>query len=299
MTNTEENSDRKREVRICIFDPSNRTVYTGGKLMDDMYTKCATSDITVSCDEYAIAYHHWPSMNNVSLDDVTKYIQKTEQPDKAVRPYVPGNQLPSADQVVDFIIKNYDVLLIGGSDDSATDDNLPYIPLLHKVLDKLINVHDLPINAYCFGAQLVARVMNGDESTQDLEEVSGEKGEYGFVRFKIQTVDGERIPLFDGIPIEDEGIVSTALHDECFVVHHSEVLLKSDNAPQSAFKVKGKRTFCFQFHLDYPKEEGEKFFAAQMKEEPETRIIRDADGPELDKSMSIIRNFYKHYVLKD
>jgi len=288
----------ERLIRICVFDPSNRTVYTGGELMEDIYIKCALPGTKITTDLFAISYHHWPSMMDVTLKEVDSYIKRTNQPDKAVTPFVPANKLPTASTVVEYMLKNYDVLLIGGSDDSATDDELPYIPLLHEVLDHLINENDYPINSYCFGAQLVARVMNGSESNKDLEEVSGHKGEYGFVRYKIKSDKSKRSPLFDGIPLEDEGIVSTALHDECFSVNHAEVLLYSDQAPQSAFKVEGKRTFGFQFHLDYPKEEGEKFFAEQLKQEPETKIIRDADGPEIDKSMIIIRNFYKHYVLK-
>ncbi|KAL0483135.1 hypothetical protein AKO1_014807 [Acrasis kona] len=288
----------KRHLKFCIWDPSNRTHYSGGEMIRTMYNSCSDQDYTISGDVYAVAYNHFPGTpapKQVTLDEVDHYVEDTNQPNFKVTPYVPNEDLPSAEQVFDYIANNYDGLLIGGSDDSADDDSLPYIPLLVKVLRKVIE-HDFPTMGYCIGGQLIARAAHGKKSIHTLEEVTGHHGgEYGFIKYHMTDV-ARKCPLFEGVK---DGFVSTALHNDCFLVEEKEWLLTSALCPHAAFQVHEKKIFGFQFHLDFTKKEGEKFFDLEKMHEKDVKVIMDAEKPDLSTSRKIIRNWIRQYVVKE
>jgi len=285
----------KPNIRICILDPSNRTVYSGGELLEQMYSSCSDDFVNVTCDIFAIAYHHWPGIAEpTTLNHVKEFIKKVNPPNLNVPPLHAAEKLPTPEVVVDYIKGQYHALVIGGSDDSVNDES-PYVKLFIQVLQRLIK-DDFPIMGYCFGAQAIARSMYGPQSVTKLEKLTGRSGgEFGFIKYQM-TDFARSCPLFRNV---NDGLISAALHNECFTVNETtELLFSSSNCPHSAFKVHGKRAFGFQFHLDFTKEEGEKFFALQISMSPETQIIRDHDSPDLESSRKIIRNFIHEYVLQ-
>jgi GMP synthase-like glutamine amidotransferase len=285
MTSSRNGEGSTRTLRFCVWDPSNRTSYTGGEMLKAMYSSCSDDRVKIECDVFAIAYHHFPSMS-ITLKNVDDYIERAK-PHKNVTPFVPQSLLPSADKIVDFMLSNYDALIIGGSDDDATED-LPYLKLAIDVMRKLIEV-DMPFMGYCIGGQLLARITHGENAIHKLSHVNGEEQEYGFISYKMTDL-AKRIPLFKNVK---DGFVSTALHHDCFLVdEHDELLLSSEQCPCAAFQAKGKRAFGFQFHLDFTKKEGEKFFRMECP-----NATKDADEPDLDSSRVIIRNFIYDYVI--
>jgi GMP synthase-like glutamine amidotransferase len=284
----------KPNIRICILDPSNRTYYSGGELLDKMYSSCSDEFVNITSDIYAIAYHHWPGLGKpTTLKHVNDFIKKVNPPNLHVPTLHPAEDLPSAEVVVDYIKSQYHALVVGGSDDSANDES-PYVKLFIRVLERLIK-DDFPIMGYCFGAQAIARAAYGSNNVMRLEKRTGKSGgEFGFISYKM-TDFARSCPLFRGV---SDNLISAALHNECFVVNENELLFSSLNCPHSAFKLNGKRCFGFQFHLDFTKEEGEKFFELQLAACKDTQIIRDHHTPDLDSSRVIIRNFIHNYVLQ-
>ncbi|KAL0481227.1 GMP synthase subunit A [Acrasis kona] len=260
----------RQNVNFCVIDPSNRTYYTGGEMLEQMYKSCSNDMMNITCDIFAIAYHHFPGMKTpVTLKQVDQYIKDTNPPNYRVTPFVDKAHLPSAIQIATFIRSQYHAMVIGGSDDSATDDSMPYISLFNEVLQILIR-EDFPIMGYCWGGQILARASHSKTNVTRLEDITGKKGgEYGFISYQM-TAEARNCKIFENVP---ETFVSSALHNDCFMVDERELLLTSIYCPHSGFKVHNKRVFGFQFHLDFTREESEKFFTMQSKTCAETKII--------------------------
>ncbi|EFC36591.1 predicted protein [Naegleria gruberi] len=238
-------------VKIAILDVSDHVQL----FEDDLFKKYMFTDDISECTSYHVAKNQWPS------------------------------ETLNSHQIVQFIVQNYDAVLIPGSEDCCMDDSLCYIEVLCNVIRELID-RDFPIFAVCFGAQAVSRALNGNDGVSKLKNLN-EKPEFGIVLIDFVDEDARGNLLFRGI---EKGFYSSSSHSDCFLLNEKcEHLLKSRHWKNQAYQVKDKLTFGLQFHPEMDLVTSEEIFKT-LKDIP---VLYDDNEKQVDMTVGKImaKNF--------
>ena len=131
----------------------------------------------------------------------------------------------------DLMSENIKGIILSGSPFSVLQDNALEFPILD-----FIKAYNLPILGVCYGAQYLAKTMNGT-----VEKSS--KREYG--RANINILQGA--DLLKDIPQKSQVWMS---HGDSIIQlpDDFELLASTDDIPVAAFKWKNKNVFGIQFH---------------------------------------------------
>ena len=131
----------------------------------------------------------------------------------------------------DLMSENIKGIILSGSPFSVLQDNALEFPILD-----FIKAYNLPILGVCYGAQYLAKTMNGT-----VEKSS--KREYG--RANINILQGA--DLLKDIPQKSQVWMS---HGDSIIQlpNDFELLASTDDIPVAAFKWKNKNVFGIQFH---------------------------------------------------
>lgn len=174
----------------------------------------------------------------------------------------------------------YSKLIISGSELSASTQHLEQQEVF-SVINEFIFTGK-PILGICYGHQMLARLLGGDECC-----VKAEIPEFGFTKLKL--VDN---PLF-------KGITSTVFMQSHFdqVVNLDEtfkIIASNDNVEIQAFQWKDFPIWGVQFHPELNWEEGSKMLERNLVEDERVKDFAnyDAKDPnEIKQNELVIRNF--------
>ncbi|KAL0485009.1 GMP synthase guaA [Acrasis kona] len=283
--------DTKKDLRICVFDVSDRIQFHEGQLIQNLFqlNDKDPSLPKISADVFAIKYDHWPiADSDVSLLLVDEYLNQNKDrflSNQLVDRLIPEERLPSVDSIMEYIEHNYDGIAISGSDDSCMNDSLPYLKILLPLIRKCVTNKDFPLFGICFGAQAIIRALKGDSGVSTMHQ-QGKEHEYGFLKYKII----KKNQFLDGI---SDTFVSTAYHGDCFLLDEEEKLVVSETWDNQAYQIPDRKCFGVQFHPEFPKEFGLKIFEDLLQTNKEARVVRDASGPDDEPGVLMAKNFIK------
>lgn len=285
---------KSRETKLCILDVGNRLNFFDGELIHKLFEEVRDPLVSrVNSDVYATRYLQFPHRHSCSLKEVDSYLDKYKGTDvKYPPPYVSKEKLPSMEQVFAYVRDKYDAIIIGGAEDSARDDSLPYLfPLIDLI--KLCVHNNYPILGICFGAQSIARATHGKCFLSTMKEEKTQP-EYGYIRYHIIHRDPED-PILEKVP---DSFVLASYHRECFKVDREHRLIFSKGWSNEAFHFDKKRCYGFQFHPGFKKEETERELDSLKEKEPTAIIRRDAEEPDRQVARQLARNFVVNVVFK-
>lgn len=137
----------------------------------------------------------------------------------------------------------YDGVIISGSPASATDDE-PWIA--HELgLIREATQRGIPLLGVCFGSQLLAYALYGDNSVR-----RAERPEFGWHNVERTTAD----PLFENVP---QSFNTFQYHMEEVVIQPDmQVLARNDNSAVQAFRIGGSSLWGVQFHFEVTPQAG-------------------------------------------
>ncbi|HSH31736.1 MAG TPA: type 1 glutamine amidotransferase [Candidatus Saccharimonadales bacterium] len=136
------------------------------------------------------------------------------------------------------------LLFIGGSGDYSVFDELPFMPVLTKMLQKC-RQDNIPVLGSCWGGQYMAHVLGGETVTDPETEEIG--------TYLMYKTDGAKSdPLFSDFPAQF--LAQIGHHERISQLPPGAVnLVKSDKTPIQAFTWPGSAQYALQFHPELDK----------------------------------------------
>lgn len=241
--------------RIGILDVSHRHTCHEGNMIQQMF-QMSEPEFKIEANQFHLPTHEWPGLPPATS---------------------PKLEPVNVDHVFESIKKEFDAVVISGSADYVTDDNLEYIkPLLQLIRNCVDN--DFKLVGICFGAQAIARALYGTNSVRRML-----KPENGYIRMQFhEEADPDALNIFREMMVLNEKtgekeLVCSVCHDDSIVwdemtknasvPFHAELLLSSDKCRVHAFRIKEcSLVLGTQFHPDFSVDSVERIFEDDEKE---------------------------------
>ncbi len=204
---------------------------------------------------------------------------------------VDAGALPDADDV-------YDAVVITGSGAHVYDDD-DWIDPTEQYLEQELE-DGTPVLGICYGHQLLADTLGGTVAPMETNSNSPDEREMGYNEITV-TDAGQTHPLFDGVTMEDDTIVSFTSHldyveelpEDADVLAHNEYgnhAYTVETGDMSAYGV--------QFHPEYSLGMAEtlldeKELDAEKREQITATFTAD-NVVAAEEAQAVIANFFKH-----
>ncbi len=186
----------------------------------------------------------------------------------------------SNDLNLDF--SQYDKLILSGSELSASSQHIEQNEVFSIINDFIFS--GKPILGICYGHQMLARLLGGDESC-----IPAETPEFGFT--KVQIKDN---PLFEGITCP---VFMQSHFDEVVNLDDSfQVIASNEKVKIQAFQWKDFPVWGVQFHPELNYAEGTKMLERNLKEDSRVATYANYDCHDEtcgDQAQLVLLNFCK------
>lgn len=174
----------------------------------------------------------------------------------------------------------YERLIISGSELSASTQHIEQHDVF-SIINEFIYANK-PILGICYGHQMIARVLGGDECC-----VAADIPEFGFTKVKIKDN-----PIFKGIK---EPYFMQSHFDEVVNLDSSfKVIGTNDNVKVQAFQWKDAPIWGVQFHPELNWEEGSAMLERNLVEDERVEKFANYDCPDgklAEQNQLVITNF--------
>lgn len=161
-----------------------------------------------------------------------------------------------AREPIALLPEHVDAIVVSGSAASAVEHE-PWVVALAAWLGEAVRA-DVPVLGCCFGHQVLARAVGGAGAVQKMA-----RAEVGFPTVQVSGAD----PLLSAL---GQGFAVFASHEDEVVPHPAfEVLAATGACAVHALRVRGRRAWGVQFHVEYPEVEVDRILRYRADRHPE------------------------------
>ncbi len=146
--------------------------------------------------------------------------------------------------------------------------------------------HDVPTLGVCFGHQLVAYALSGEDALE-----KARPPEVGYLDVRCEAPDDELLgvlpPSFRTFVSHEDQVRSSA---------RFSVLARTQACPVHALRVPGKRTWGVQFHTEYPVHEETRIIEYRVLKHPDAGFDREAMLAQVVNTDDLARTLFARFA---
>jgi GMP synthase-like glutamine amidotransferase len=182
-------------------------------------------------------------------------------------------------------ISRFDRVVISGSRTSILETG-PWIKALENFAKSVIQAQK-PVFGICYGHQILARVLGGDD-------IVGKAAEPEFGWTKVSLIAKNASPMLENLP--KTFYTFNSHYDEVRrAPSEMSIVAKSDICPVQALAHENLRVFGIQFHPERTLEEAEKKYK-DMKKSGDSKLFRNASKGRTLYNESIGKTLFQNFL---